>query len=132
MPESGYAAVKAVHVACVGASYTLFVIRGVWMLRNAPLCSLRWARVVPHAVDSLLLASALVMVFMSGQYPFVAGWLTAKVLALCGYIALGSVALRHGRSRGARLAAWLAAQAVFLYIVAVALTRDPLAWRGLM
>jgi uncharacterized membrane protein SirB2 len=63
---------------------------------------------------------------MSRQYPFVAGWLTAKVVALVVYIGLGMVALRRGRSRRARITAWIAAQAVFLYIVAVALARSPL------
>lgn len=132
MTPDGYAAVKAVHVGCVGLSYLLFVLRGLWMLRESPLLRKPWVRILPHAVDSLLLASALTMAFATGQYPFVSDWLTAKVLALCAYIALGSAALRHGRSRSARLAAWLAAQAVFFYIVAVALTRDPLPWRGLM
>ena len=43
-------------------------------------------------------------------------------------IGLGTAALKHGKTRRARIAAWLAAQAVFFYIVAVALTRDPLPW----
>jgi len=63
---------------------------------------------------------------MLRQYPFVQGWLTAKVVALAGYILLGMVALKPGRPKGARVAAWVAAQIVFLYIVAVALTRNPL------
>lgn len=62
------------------------------------------------------------------QYPFSADWLSAKLLALIGYIALGMVALRFARTRRMRLAAWLAAQAVFFYIVAVAVTRNPLPW----
>ena len=60
------------------------------------------------------------------QYPFVDGWLTAKVVALVVYIVLGTIALKRGRSRGTRIVAWIAAQAVFLYIVGVALTRDAL------
>ena len=56
------------------------------------------------------------------------GWLTAKVVGLLFYIGLGTVALKRGRTRRARIAAWLAAQAVFFYIVAVALTRNPLPW----
>lgn len=123
-----YAVLKTMHVSCVAASYTLFVVRGWWMLRESPRLRQRWVRTLPHAIDTLLLASALAMAVMSRQYPFVAGWLTAKVLALLAYIGLGMIALRFGRSRGVRAAAWLAAQITFVYIVAVALTRNPLPW----
>lgn len=121
-----------VHVSCVAASYTMFFVRGIWMMRESPLLQTRWVRVLPHVVDSILLASALTMAFMLRQYPFVNGWLTAKVLALCCYIVLGVVALRRGRTLGTRISAWIAAQAVFLYIVAVALTHDPAPWRAVM
>lgn len=125
-----YPVLKAVHVSCVTLSYTLFFARGAWMLRESALLRRRWVRIVPHVVDTVLLASAIAMVVMIGQYPFAHGWLTAKVVGLVAYIGLGMIALRHGGSRTARCAAWAGAQAVFLYIVAVALTRDPLPWRG--
>lgn len=123
-----YSAVKAVHVACVAASYALFLLRGVWMLCDSPRIQRRWVRVLPHAVDTLLLASALILAWWSRQYPFAAPWLTAKVIALAVYIALGATALRPGPSRARRGGAWVAAQGVFIYIVAVALTRNPLPW----
>lgn len=121
-----YLAVKAVHVICVAVSYALFLARGVWMIRDSAMLERRWVRFVPHVNDSLLLAAAIALAWMLRQYPFVDGWLTAKVVALMVYIALGMVALRPSRPKRIRVAAWLAAQAVFLYIVAVALTRDPL------
>lgn len=124
-----YPTLKLTHVGCVVISYTLFVLRGVWMLRRSPLLRQRWVRVVPHVVDTVLLVSAIIMAVTIRQYPLVAGWLTAKVVALLCYIGLGMMAFRFGRSSGLRLAAWLAAQAVFFYIVAVALAHDPLPWR---
>lgn len=117
-------------MTCVATSYTLFVARGVWMIRGSPWLARRWVSVVPHLVDTLLLASAVTMAVMLRQYPFVSGWLTAKVLALSCYIGLGMIALRFGRGRSVRLTAWVAAQAVFFYIVAVAMTRNPLPWPG--
>jgi uncharacterized membrane protein SirB2 len=125
-----YGALRLVHVACVIGSYALFVTRGVWMLQDSPRLQQRWVRIVPHVVDTILLASAIAMVVISRQYPFVAGWLTAKVVALVAYIGLGMLAIRPGRSRTVRLAAWLAAQVVFFYIVAVALTRQALPFAG--
>ena len=123
-----YVLLKLVHVTCVITSYLLFLLRGFWMLQGSLRLQQRWVRTVPHVVDTLLLVSALGMAFMIRQYPFVTAWLTAKVLALAVYIGLGMIALRFGRSRRVRAAAWIAAQCVFLYIVAVALTRNPFPW----
>ncbi len=121
-----YALLKAVHVTCVGVTFALFFGRGLLMLADSPLLGNRLLRVAPHVNDTLLLASAIWMAVASRQYPFVEGWLTAKLVALIVYIGLGTVALSRGRTRRARAIAWLLALAVFAYIVSVALTRDPL------
>jgi uncharacterized membrane protein SirB2 len=123
-----YQMLKMIHVTCVAASYSLFFLRGVWMLLGSPWLQKRWVRIVPHVIDTGLLASAVAMAVAIRQYPFISDWLTAKLLALICYIALGMVALRFARTRGMRLTAWLAAQAVFSYIVGVAVTRNPLPW----
>lgn len=120
-----YPALKAIHVTCAVLSYALFFARGVWMIRNSRMLEQRWVRVLPHANDTILLAAAVALAWMLGQYPFVDGWLTAKLLALVVYIVLGMLALRPGRPKTVRVAAWVAAQAVFFYIVGVALTRTP-------
>jgi uncharacterized membrane protein SirB2 len=101
------------------------------MLAGSPRLRAPFVRVAPHVVDTLLLASAFWLAWFLGQYPFVHGWLTAKVLALVAYIALGSVALTHGGSKGTRVAALAGALVAAGYIVSVALTRDArgaLAW----
>lgn len=120
-----YLAVKHLHMTFAALSGMLFLLRGVLMLQDSALLQQRWAKLVPHVIDTVLLASALVMVFWSAQYPFVEGWLTAKVLALIAYILLGTIALKRGKTKQVRLAAFLAALAVFAYIVKVALTRQP-------
>ena len=121
-----YLAIKAVHVGCAILSIGGFVARGVLSLRESPMLSARWLRIAPHVIDTILLASALWLAWQSAQYPFVQGWLTAKVLALVAYIALGSVALKRGRSRRARALAFVLALGAAAYIVSVALSRDPL------
>jgi uncharacterized membrane protein SirB2 len=122
-----YGLVKSVHVTCAVLSGLGFAARGFGMMFEAAWVRSRWARVLPHVVDTVLLASAVALAAMLAQYPFVHAWLTAKVLALLLYILLGLLALRPGRrSRATRLAAWLGALAVFAYIVAVATTRNPL------
>ena len=49
--------------------------------------------VVQDGLDTLLLGSALTMAWMSGQYPVVNGWLTAKLCGLLAYAYIVSVAL---------------------------------------
>ncbi len=116
---------KVVHVGSAILSISGFVLRGAWMLYGSPLLKARATRILPHVVDTVLLASAIVLALRSAQYPFVHAWLTAKVLALLVYIVLGSIALKYGRSRRVRALSYGLALAVFLYIVAVAVTRSP-------
>ncbi len=120
-----YLAVKHLHITCAALSGLLFFLRGIWMLRDSTLMQQRWVKIVPHLIDTLLLVSALTLVVWSSQYPFVQSWLTAKVLALLAYIGLGMVALKLGKTRQIRLAAFIAALAAFGYIVMVAVTRHP-------
>ena len=121
-----YLAIKHLHVTCVVLSGLGFSLRGFWMLTGSPLLQTRLAKTVPHVVDTTLLGSALTLAYLSGQYPFVQPWLTAKVFGLLAYIVLGSLALKRGRTPRARLGFFALALLTFAYIVGVALTRNPL------
>ena len=117
--------VKAVHLGAVGLTLALFVLRGIWMMRDSPRLRARWVRIVPHLNDTVLLGSGITLAILLRQYPLVHGWLTAKFFALITYIVLGSIALKSGKSRGRRIAAWLAALLVFAYLLTVARARSP-------
>ncbi|MCA1246893.1 SirB2 family protein [Massilia sp. MS-15] len=121
-----YIALKHLHMNLAALSGLLFLVRGIWMLSDSSRLQARWVKIVPHLVDTLLLASAIGLAVWSRQYPGQFPWLTAKVAALLAYIVLGSIALKRGRTRAVRIAAFVAALACFAYIVAVALTRNPL------
>lgn len=127
-----YPALKFVHIACAIVSICGFTLRGILMLLDSPLLATRFARIAPHVVDTVLLASALWLAALIGQYPFVEGWLTAKVLALIVYIVLGALALKRARSKPVRVAAFALALLAAAYIVSVALTRDPLGYLTLL
>jgi uncharacterized membrane protein SirB2 len=120
-----YPWVRTLHVACVVLSLSGFAARGALMLAGSPLLNSRWVRVAPHVVDTVLLASAAWLAVFLQQYPFVHGWLTAKILGLLAYIGFGMVALRRGRSKGTRAVFFMLALAAAAYVVWVALTRDP-------
>ena len=121
-----YLSLKHFHMTCAGLSGALFLLRGTWVLRASPMLRQKWVRIAPHLVDTLLLASAIGLAAWSHMYPGQQPWLTAKLVALVGYIVLGSVALKRGRTKQQRLAAFVAALALFAYIVAVAITKRPM------
>lgn len=55
---------KSIHVTCVVLSYTLFLLRGIWLMRGATIMQQRWLKTAPHSIDSMRLAS----------------WLTAQIV----------------------------------------------------
>ena len=120
-----YLILKHLHVTCVVLSGLGFALRGWWMLNDSPRLMARLTRVVPHVVDTLLLGSALVMAWLSGQYPFAQDWLTAKFLGLLIYILCGTMALKRGKTKDRRSFFLVLAIAAYAYIVGVALTRSP-------
>jgi len=121
-----YLLFKHLHMTLAALSFALFLVRGLWMLADSPMRQRPWVKRVPHLVDSLLLATAIVLAWWSGQSPLGDSWLTAKVAALIAYIVLGSVALKHGKTGPVRATAFVAALACFGYIVATAITKNPL------
>jgi len=126
-----YVWLKYLHVGSVAVSYTLFSLRGIWVLRGSPMMQQRWVKIAPHSVDTVLLGSAIALAYLLGETPFNAPWLLAKIIALLLYIGLGFMAIKYGKTQRQRLIAWLAAQLVFFYIVAVALTKAVLPWQAL-
>ena len=121
-----YATIKLIHVSSVIVSYLLFSLRSMWMLQGSAAMRQRWVKVMPHVVDTVLLISAITLAIRIDQDPIHNSWLSAKVVGLLLYIVLGMTALKYGKTRKTRILALIAAQAVFLYIVMVALTKNPL------
>jgi len=120
-----YLLVRHLHVTCVLLSVSLFVWRGALALMSWPWRQWRVLRVAPHVVDTVLLGSALWLAWRIGQYPFVNGWLTAKVLGLLAYVLLGLRALGQNTRQSQRLPFFGAALLTMSYIVGVALTHSP-------
>lgn len=120
-----YTNLKIIHVAAVSLSIALFILRLAWAFRAPARLQRTWVRVVPHVIDTVLLGSAIGLTLVVHQYPFVNGWLTAKVMGLIAYIVFGTFALKRARSQHGQIVAACGALASVGYIVAVALTRNP-------
>ncbi len=127
-----YAGLKALHAGCAAVSIAGFVARYLLMLADSPMLRARAVRVLPHVVDTVLLASALALVWQLSVNPLREAWLATKIVALLGYIVLGAIALRHGRGKVARAAAGIAAITVFAFIASVARSKSAYGFLGLL
>ncbi len=125
-----YALLKMIHVSSVILSYSLFLLRGIWLIQDSTNLRQRWIKILPHIIDTVLLTSAVFLAMTIQQNPLQDSWLTAKVAGLLLYIALGMVAMRFGKTRRTKIIAWVAAQCVFIYIVLVAITKSPVLGLG--
>lgn len=126
MPD--YVTLKALHIGFAAVSFSIFLLRAAWTFYGSAQLQWRWVQVAPHVIDSLFMASGIALAITIHQYPFVNGWLTAKIFALFAYILLGSLALKRASSAQGRRIALIAAFIVFAYIVGVAIAHDPRSW----
>ena len=91
---SSYLILKHLHVTTAYLTVVLFALRllldavGKPDWRKTPL---RW---IPHVNDTILLAAAISLLFVTPWVPLVRGWLTAKIFLLIGYLIAGLFALR--------------------------------------
>lgn len=124
--EGFYVEIRAVHIASVLASGSLFLLRGLAL----NLLDARWAMAAPlrylsWSVDLVLLTAALMLMAIIDQTPFQNPWLGVKVLLIVPYIVLGYLGLR-APARRTRLLCLAGAILVFGYIVSVAQAHHPL------
>ena len=124
-----YVAIKHAHMMFALISITLFILRA-WLAVPAPArIKSKLLKILPHIVDTLLLAMGVWLAVLSKQIPFDnSPWLTAKVIGLVLYIIVGTIAIKRGKTRGQRLIATFASIAIFAYIYGVAISKSPLSW----
>ncbi len=117
--------IKLIHIATVIISFALFLLRVYWKWQGSSRLQQRWVKIVPHVNDTILLLAGIMLALSIEQYPFVHGWLTAKVLALLAYIGFAMWTLKHARSRRQQWLFFVLAVLSYGYIVGTALTRLP-------
>lgn len=121
-----YPQIKAVHVATVLASGLLFAVRGAGVLAGGR-WPMHWSvKTLSYTIDTTLLTAALMLLTVLPGAMFANGWLTAKVVLLVVYIGLGTFALKRARTTRSRAAFYVAALAVFGFIVSIARAHHPL------
>ena len=117
---------KYLHLVSLAASFALLSIRGLWLMKAYPPAQELWVRVLPHAVDSVLIFSAIGMVAMYPTGSDLWGWLSVKSILIFVYVLLVVFTLRIASSRPLRFLGWLLALTVFVLIASIAVLHNPL------
>jgi uncharacterized membrane protein SirB2 len=122
-----YPEIRLAHVSAVLASGAVFLLRGLlvraglgdWALAPLP-------RYVSYAIDTTLLATALMLLTILPSAAYANGWLAAKLVLLPVYVALGWLALRRPAPGGRQLAYFAGALLAYGCMFAIARAHDPL------
>lgn len=123
---NSYLLLKNVHVGTVALSIGVFVLRGVLVLRRSPFASLPSLARGSYVIDTVLLASALGMVWLGGYQPLADGWLRNKLIGVLAYIVCGALALKRAPTHGWRAFFFVLALLIVGNVVAIALSKNPL------
>lgn len=123
-----YLPLKHLHLTCISLSLILFVTRFYWRKQNPSMLQKKWVKILPHTIDTILLASAIGMAIIASINPLEQAWLAAKILALLAYILAGTFALKRANSPQAQNLSFVLALTCFAYILMVAFSKQVLPW----
>lgn len=115
---------RALHATLAFTSLGFFVTRASARLMRATWVRRRWARTLPHVIDTLLLSMGVGLLFRLGLWPHQLPWLSAKLIALVGYIGLGMVVMKLQGPRWIVLVTMISAILVFTYMLSVAFSKQ--------
>ena len=120
-----YLTLKHIHMTFVALSLLVFLVRGIWLFIDSAMLGRRWVKIMPHVINTILLASGIALALYLNMSPGDQPWLMAKIVGLIAYIGLGVVAFK-APSPTARRLLWVSTLVVFAYIISVAVSKSPL------
>lgn len=112
--------IKELHVTLAVLTAVLFIYRGMLMMVGSGSLHRKWLRIVPHVIDTFLLATGLWLAVSIYPAFYYQPWLVVKIIAIVVYILLGTIAIKRGRTKSIRLLALSGSLLVLAYIFAVA------------
>lgn len=129
---SYYPYILTTHICAVLISGSLFVIRGTARWLGATWPDNKKLKRLTYAVDTILLGAALLLVSILPAGTFANQWLTAKLVLVFTYIVLGILSSRKQVPVLYRRIALVLALIVFLNILGIAVTHNPMGWFSLL
>lgn len=119
-----YMAVKHLHLLLVLLSVSFFVIRFVLSIKGSALLQRKLVKVLPHVIDTFLLVSAAVLVWLLQINPLEQLWLAEKIIAVVAYILLGVYAFK-ARTTMLRVFAFVGALGWLMLALRMVMTKTP-------
>lgn len=121
-----YLFTKHLHLTAVVISIVLFIIRYIWLLRGSPMLHKKWVKILPHVVDTVLLASAFALCYILALNPLQHDWLWQKIIAVVLYIFLGFWVLKKAQTPAARWSGFLLALGCLIIAAKLVVTKQGL------
>ena len=122
-----YLTAKHAHMGFAYLTIIFFIIRFILFKFSSKFKQIKLFKILPHVIDTMLLALAIYLCYLLKIYPPQVDWLTAKVVGLLLYIAFGMIAIKRGSFIGL-----IAAVLTFAYILGVAKTHQVISWFALI
>lgn len=119
-----YTLFKHLHLTAIGLSVLLFLFRFVLLTLQSPMLQKKWLKILPHIVDTLLLVSAISLMVLIQQYPFVDAWVTEKLLGLVMYIFMVTLALKPSNNKFIRFVGLIGAISWIAFAGMVAVSKQ--------
>ncbi|MFO1264471.1 MAG: SirB2 family protein [Rhodoferax sp.] len=120
-----YPQIRILHIGLVVVSGSLFLARGLAVLRGASWPMALAVRRASYGIDTALLMAALTLMHILQLNPLQAGWLGTKILLLLLYIVLGTMALKRAQTSAAKATYLVAALLCLGYMASVARAHSP-------
>ncbi|MEL0642483.1 SirB2 family protein [Pseudoalteromonas aliena] len=90
-----YLVVKHSHMAIALLSVILFYVRAFSRMNSGKLAKNKAIMIGSHSIDTLLLVSAITLIFMAKINPFEQYWLLEKIFLVIIYIGIGAKSARQ-------------------------------------
>jgi len=113
--------IKSIHLLFILLSISSFLSR-IFLAEFKPqLLQIKFIKIAPHVIDTLLILSGLTLVFQSNWLAGDYGWIISKFIVLVAYVGLGVAAMHSHGIR--RWSFFTAALSCFGYIIYIAVSK---------
>ncbi|MEP0356446.1 SirB2 family protein [Paraglaciecola sp.] len=121
-----YEIVKLTHMSAVVLSVLMFLSRFILTVIKSDKLQLKWLKILPHIVYTVLLVAAIALCILIQQYPVVDGWVTEKLVAFFMYAFMVVLALKPEQTAIMRGVGFVGALSWIAYAGFIAVTKQPL------
>ncbi|MBA6327300.1 SirB2 family protein [Colwellia sp. MB02u-6] len=122
---------KNLHMTIAMISVLLFTFRFALTLANSNKLTLKWLRIAPHIIDTLLLGLGVALWIQLAINPVEQLWFAEKLVAVLAYIFTGYYTLKLARNRAMQIIGFLGAIGWIMLIVRIAISKESVFLAGL-